>query len=69
MTAMGRWRMLPTAANRQPAAAGYVRAAGDTVFRPFVLSVLDPGSGGLVAMHAFQVPALFAAFGLPPTLE
>ncbi len=69
MTAMGRWRMLPTAANRQPAAAGYVRAAGDTVFRPFVLSVLGSAPGGLVTMHAFQAPALFAAFGLPPTLE
>jgi RNA polymerase sigma-70 factor (ECF subfamily) len=69
MTAMGRWRMLPTAANGRPAVAGYVRATGEAVFRPFVLSVLSPAPGGLVAMHAFRAPGLFAAFGLPPSLD
>ncbi|GAA1041450.1 RNA polymerase subunit sigma-70 [Virgisporangium ochraceum] len=69
MTTPGAWRMLPTSANRQPAVAGYVRAAGDTVFRPFVLSVLSPGrDGDLAAMDVFHVPALFPAFGLPPGL-
>lgn len=69
MTTPGAWRMLPTSANRQPAVAGYVRAAGETVFRPFVLSVLSPDrDGGLAAMDVFHVPELFPAFGLPPTL-
>jgi RNA polymerase sigma-70 factor (ECF subfamily) len=69
MTTPGAWRMLPTAANRQPAVAGYVRAAGEAVFRPFVLSVLSPGPGGdLVAMDVFHVPELFPAFGLPAVL-
>jgi RNA polymerase sigma-70 factor (ECF subfamily) len=68
MNTPGQWRMLPTAANRQPAAAAYVRAAGDTVFRPFALIVLTPKADLLAAIDAFETPGLFAAFGLPPHL-
>src|SRR3984957_8118066 len=37
---MGKWRVLPVAANRMPAAAGYLRRPGDTVFRAFKLDVM-----------------------------
>jgi RNA polymerase sigma-70 factor (ECF subfamily) len=69
MNTPGRWRMLPTAANRQPAVAAYVRGAGDTAFRPFALVVLRPEAGLLAAIDVFEVPSLFAAFGLPPSLD
>src|ERR1700743_817409 len=36
---MGEWRALPTAANRLPAAACYLRRPGDTLFRAFKLDV------------------------------
>jgi RNA polymerase sigma-70 factor (ECF subfamily) len=68
MNSPGQWRMLPTAANRQPAVAAYVRGAGDTAFRPFALIVLSPEAGLLAAIDAFETPGLFAAFGLPAVL-
>ena len=36
----GDWRLLPTAANRQPAAASYLLAPGDDTYRAFKLDVL-----------------------------
>jgi RNA polymerase sigma-70 factor (ECF subfamily) len=69
MLTPGRWRMLPTAANRQPAVAGYVLGAGDSAFRPFVLAVLSAEAGRLIAVDAFEEPGLFAAFGLPASLD
>ncbi|MER6170536.1 sigma-70 family RNA polymerase sigma factor [Streptosporangium sp. NPDC001681] len=69
MNSLGRWRMLPTAANRQPAVAAYVRGAGDTAFRPFVLIVLRPEAGLLAAMDVFETPGLFTVFGLPASLD
>jgi RNA polymerase sigma-70 factor, ECF subfamily len=68
MNTPGQWRMLPTAANRQPAAAAYVRSADDTAFRPFALIVLRPQAGLLAAIDSFETPSLFAAFGLPASL-
>jgi RNA polymerase sigma-70 factor (ECF subfamily) len=69
MNTPGQWRMLPTAANRQPAVAAYVRGAGDTAFRPFSLIVLRPEAGLLAAIDAFETTGLFAAFGLPASLD
>src|SRR5262245_10464541 len=63
----GHWRSLPTRANRQPAAAHYVRRPGDTVYRAQVLDVLRVEGGKVVEITAF-VPELFPAFGLPLTL-
>jgi hypothetical protein len=40
LTAPGEWRLPPTRANRQPTAASYLRAPGDTEFRAFKLDVL-----------------------------
>jgi RNA polymerase sigma-70 factor (ECF subfamily) len=69
MNSLGRWRMLPTAANRQPAVAGYVRGPADAGYRPFVLVVLHAEAGRIAAMDVFEAPGLFAAFGLPPSLS
>ncbi|MGH3588914.1 MAG: RNA polymerase subunit sigma-70, partial [Pseudonocardia sp.] len=65
---VGRFRMLPTRANAQPAAAAYVRTRDDTAHRAFAVSVLRI-EGGLVAEAvAFHDTSLFPAFGLPPAL-
>jgi RNA polymerase sigma-70 factor (TIGR02960 family) len=64
---IGAWRHLPTSANRQPAAAGYVRRPGTTVFRAQVLDVLHVDRGKVVEITAFE-PHHFPAFGLPLTL-
>jgi RNA polymerase sigma-70 factor (ECF subfamily) len=63
----GEWRSLPTRANRQPAAAHYVRLPGDSLYRAQVLDVLRVEDGKVVEITAF-VPDLFPAFGLPLTL-
>jgi RNA polymerase sigma-70 factor (TIGR02960 family) len=63
----GDWRLLPTRANRQPAAASYLRARGDDRFRAFKLDVLRV-EGGLIAEITTFDARLFPAFGLPPTL-
>jgi RNA polymerase sigma-70 factor (TIGR02960 family) len=63
----GEWRLLSTAANRQPAAASYLRAKGDSEFRAFKLDVMR-FEGGLVAEVTTFDATLFPAFGLPPTL-
>ena len=63
----GEWRLLPTHANRQPAAASYHRPAGEATFRPFKLDVLRVVDGRIAEITTFG-PALFEAFGLPPTL-
>jgi len=36
----GEWRLVPTAAHRMPAAAGYLKRPGDTAYRGFKLDVL-----------------------------
>lgn len=63
----GDWKLLPTAANRMPAAASYLRRAGSDVFVPFKLDVLRAG-GGLIAEITTFDAALFDRFGLPPRL-
>ena len=61
------FRFMATYANRQPAAAAYVRAPGWTGFHPFALSVLRLEEGTVTDVSTFP-PALFGAFGLPATL-
>jgi RNA polymerase sigma-70 factor (ECF subfamily) len=63
----GEFRLVPTRANRQPAAAVYLRRPGDTEFRALGLDVLRVEGGLLVEITTFE-PRLFALFGLPPTL-
>jgi RNA polymerase sigma-70 factor, ECF subfamily len=68
MTSLGTWRVLPTTANGQPAAAGYLRRPGETVYRPFVISVLDIDGDHLAHITAFEAGHLITAFGLPASL-
>jgi RNA polymerase sigma-70 factor (TIGR02960 family) len=63
----GDWKLLPTAANRMPAAASYLHRAGSDVYVPFKLDVLRTG-GGLIAEITTFDASLFDRFGLPPTL-
>jgi RNA polymerase sigma-70 factor (TIGR02960 family) len=65
--AMGQWRVLPTAANRMPAAAGYLRRPGDSVFRAFKLDVMRIEAGTIAEITTFG-PHLFPALGLPSEL-
>jgi hypothetical protein len=63
----GDWRLLPTRANRQPAAASYLRARGDRELRACKLDVLRVEGGKIAEITTFHAH-LFPAFGLPPTL-
>ncbi|TDE07890.1 sigma-70 family RNA polymerase sigma factor [Jiangella asiatica] len=65
---LGDWRLLPTAANRLPAAACYLRARGGTVFEAFKLDVLRAEDGRIAEITTFA-PELFPAFGLPAALS
>jgi RNA polymerase sigma-70 factor (ECF subfamily) len=66
-TAQGEWRLLPAAANRQPAAANYLRAPGDDRFRASNLDVLRIEDGLIAEITTFD-PGVFVAFGLPVEL-
>jgi RNA polymerase sigma-70 factor, ECF subfamily len=64
--APGDWRMIPTLANGQPAAAAYHRD-GDGVYRAFGLGVLTITDTGIARILVFGGGAdLVARFGLPP---
>jgi len=63
----GDWRLAPTAANRMPAAATYLRRPGDTEFRAFKIDVLRIGGGRIAEITTFGA-GLFPAFALPATL-
>jgi RNA polymerase sigma-70 factor, ECF subfamily len=63
----GRWRTVPTWANRQPAAACYLRRPGDAEYQAFAIDVLRVEDGKVVEITAFPAD-LFPAFGLPATL-
>jgi RNA polymerase sigma-70 factor (ECF subfamily) len=63
----GRWRFLPTAANRMPAVAGYVQRPGTSVYRAHMLDVLRVEQGRIVEVTTFETH-LVAACGLPLTL-
>jgi RNA polymerase sigma-70 factor (ECF subfamily) len=65
--AEGEWRLVPTSANRMPAAASYLLAPGDTEYRAFKLDVLRCEDGKIVEVTTFDA-TLFPAFGLPATL-
>ena len=58
---------MPVGANRQPAAACYLRRPGETAFRAFAIDVLRIEDGEIAEITAFE-PDLFPAFGLPLTL-
>jgi RNA polymerase sigma-70 factor (ECF subfamily) len=68
----GDWRLRPTAVNRMPAAASYLRRPGDSVFRGFKLDVLRVEGTG----HRARIAEIttfgwswFARCGLPEVLD
>jgi RNA polymerase sigma-70 factor (ECF subfamily) len=63
----GEWRLVPTSANRLPAAASYLLRPGDTVYRAFKLDVLRVSGGKVVEIMTFGY-SRFPAFGLPDRL-
>ncbi|MEU0487185.1 RNA polymerase subunit sigma-70 [Streptosporangium sp. NPDC006013] len=65
--AWGDWRVLPTRANRQPAAAAYLRRPGESEYQGSWLGVLRV-EGGLVTQITTFGAEIFPAFGLPSTL-
>ena len=64
----GDYRFVATSANRQPAVAIYHRAPGEPVFRLTALEVLRIEGGRVTEIVDFDVPELYPAFGLAPTL-
>jgi RNA polymerase sigma-70 factor, ECF subfamily len=63
----GEWRLVPTRANRQPAAANYLRPWGESTFRGVTLDVLRIERDLVVDITTFDA-SVFPTFGLPPTL-
>ena len=63
----GDWKLLPTAANRMPAAASYLRHEGSDRYVPFKLDVLRTGGGRIAEITTFDA-SLFGRFGLPTSL-
>ncbi len=64
----GEWRLLPTRANRMPAAASYLLRPGDTLFRAVKLDVLRVEGDRIREITTFGW-SLFPAFGLPAELS
>jgi len=64
----GRYRVLPTPMNGQPAALAYMRGA-DGRYVPVCLTVLTLDQGGRIsALTVFVLPEHFTAWGFPSTL-
>jgi RNA polymerase sigma-70 factor (ECF subfamily) len=64
----GEWRLVPTRANAQPAAACYLRSENDVEFRAYKIDVLDVAADGTIrAITTFGVKH-FEAFGLAAVL-
>jgi RNA polymerase sigma-70 factor (ECF subfamily) len=64
----GTWRLVPSRANRQPAAANYLRRPGETEFRAFKIDVLRVEGDRIAEITTFD-SSLFEAFGLPLVLD
>ena len=67
MGAPGDWRMFPTRANGQPAAAVYFRGPGGT-HQPYGICVLTVTGDGIKSIQSFGDPALLPLFGFGPEL-
>jgi RNA polymerase sigma-70 factor, ECF subfamily len=64
----GEWRLVPTKANAQPAAACYLLSDDGTEFRAYKIDVLEVAADGTIrAITTFGVKH-FEAFGLPAVL-
>jgi RNA polymerase sigma-70 factor (ECF subfamily) len=67
--ARGRWKLVSTQANGQPAFAWYRRRENPPGFAAFAIQVVTLEGGAIAAATTFAFPRLFAAFGLPPELD
>jgi RNA polymerase sigma-70 factor, ECF subfamily len=63
-----RWWVLPTAANGQPAVAGYLWDEHRDAFGAETIIVLTLRSSSIEEITAFRSPELFPHFGLPEHL-
>jgi RNA polymerase sigma-70 factor (ECF subfamily) len=61
-------RVVPTAANGQPAFAVYARTEADPRLTANAIHVLTLEQDRIAAMTLFLEPRMFEAFGLPPVL-
>jgi RNA polymerase sigma-70 factor, ECF subfamily len=61
-------KLVPAAANRQPAAAAYARPDHTQPYQPLALKVLTVKQGHITWVNGFVRPDLFPAFGLPATI-
>ncbi len=64
----GHLRGVLTGANMQVAAAHYLRAPGESAYRPLALDVLRIEAGAIAEISTFVYPELFTEFGLPATI-
>lgn len=62
---VGSFRMVPTRANGQPAAAAYVRGPGDPDYSAWAIVVFRIADDTITELTAFVDPSLFPAFELP----
>jgi RNA polymerase sigma-70 factor (ECF subfamily) len=61
----GDWRMLPTSANGQPAAAAYLRDQRGN-YQPYGICVLTIAGAGIRRISSFGDPGLVTVFGFGP---
>ena len=67
LTEPGAFKMIPTAANGQPAFVAYLRES-DGVHRAHAIQVLTISAGRIARLVSFNDAALFPAFGMPDVL-
>jgi RNA polymerase sigma-70 factor (ECF subfamily) len=67
LTSPGTFRLVPAAANGQPAFALY-RRAGDGTYHAYAIQVLALSAGRIAGIVTFLGASLFPTFGLPPSL-
>jgi RNA polymerase sigma-70 factor (ECF subfamily) len=65
----GSFRLVPTAANGQPAFAVYTRNRSGIEWRAHSIQLLTQKGDQIAKLTLFKDPKFFAAFGLPATLE
>ena len=68
LTERTRWRLVPTSANGQPAAAAYLWAEQAGAFMPEGLHVLTLRGGEIEELMAFRSPEVFPSFDLPASI-
>ena len=66
---VGEVRRVPAGANRQAAAAGYVRPPGELGWRALGLEVITVEGDGIAELTLFVSTDWFATFGLPERLD